>query len=353
MTGWSGLVLIGRGDDARWLRLADGALVNKGRGLVEAEEGEAVAAIVPAALVSLFPGDVAGLAPAQALAVAERQVAEDAASPVSALHLATGDGIAAIERAEMAAIMTDYAAAGLDPDPVVPAQLALPAPETGFIRATIGNETLVRGADGGFLDDPAITPLLVGDGRVADVPADTLPALIGAALADPSINLRQGPFARREPWTRALGDWRPLAMLAAAIALVTLLIPLILLVRLNLSSAALEDEARTIAARAVGGGAESAVSVLDARLRGIRGGGPGFLDGSAAIAGAVQQVPNTQMAALSFDETGVLRATLTATNPAELDALQRRIEGAGLVVRRGASSAASGRTQAVFEVSER
>jgi general secretion pathway protein L len=353
MTGFSGLVLIGRGDDARWLRLFEGALVNKGRGLPEAADGEAVAAIVPAALVSLFSGDVAGLAPAQALAVAQRQVAEESASPVSGLHLAAGTQIAAIDRAEMAAIMGDFADAGLDPDPVVPAQLALPAPETGFLRAILGEETLVRGPEGGFIDDPAITPLLVGDDGIADVSADALPALIGAALAQPAINLRQGAFARREPWTRALGDWRPLAMLAAAIAVITLLIPLVLLVRLNLSSAALEDEARGIAARAVGGGPESAIAVLDTRLRGIRGAGPGFLGGAAAITGAVQQVPNTQMAALSFDETGVLRATLTATNPAELDALQRRIEGAGLIARRGTPSTVGGRTQAVFEVTER
>ena len=225
------------------------------------------------------------------------------------------------------------AEAGIDPAAVLPAPMLLPRPETGYLRADLGGEGVVRGPTSGFADEARLTELVTGGTAPAVMPRDELEAAIVAAVAAPTLDLRQGMFARRR---QDAIDWaliRRIAWLTLAVLGVSLLISLVQILRY--STAADELERRTdLAAR---GGLPRGETVndadrqLDARLARLRGGGLGFSRTAAAVLAAVRAIPGTEVRTLSFDPTGAMRVTIGVQNEGQITDLQRRIAEAGLV----------------------
>lgn len=291
-----------------------------------------VVAIAPAAAITVHGAELGALATPQARAAARLLVAESSLAPIEGQHVAVGvaDGadrsIAVVGAGRVAAWLRALGEHGLDPEAILPAPLLLPRPEAGYVRATIGEEAVLRGRATGFADDPVLTPLIVGDAPVESVEAEA--ALI-RAIDDPELDLRQGPFARR----RGLHiDWRQLrrlVWLAIGVLSVTLLIAIVQIVRLGFAADALDREAEAVAARAVPGGGTTA---LDARLTAARGGGYGFSATAGALFAAVQATPNVELAAVDFTSDGLLRATLVATGAGDVEAVRDRLRAAGLVV---------------------
>lgn len=315
---------------------------------------DAVIAVAPAEAVAIHRAELGNLASAQARTAARLLLAENSLAPIETQHVAVGQPegadrmIAAVGNGRIEAWLEALQAHGFDPDAIVPAPLLLPSPDEGFVRAPVGEEIVLRGRSSGFAEDPALTPLLVGDAPVADL-ADP-EATILAAIADPELDLRQGPFARRR---RFQIDWplaRRLGWLGVATVAVILLIAIVQIARYSFAANTLELRARDVAARAVPAGTADPVAALDAKLASLRGGGLGFTAMAGALFAAVQATPNVELAGLDFDSNGLLRATVIAAGAADADALRARIAAAGLAVDASTFASSGGRIRGELRI---
>lgn len=344
------LFLPERSDAAwRWLRLVGADVVARGEGdeaiprsAADAGDAERVIAVAPAGALTLDWAELPDLAPAQARAAARLLASENCVQPVDALHVALGepdeDGTArpmvTVETARMAEWLAALQARGLDPDAIVPSPLLLPRPDTGFVRGELGGETVLRGRDSGFVADPALAPLLVGDATVEQLSRDALERAIAASVAEPPLDLRQGAFARRRRWAIDWKQVRRLVLIAGGIAAASLAISLVLILRYSLAADELERQSEVAAASALPGGAGqgNAVAQLDERLAALRGGGYGFSATAGAVFAAVQRVPGADLNAMTFERDGTMKLTLSATAAPEVETVKARLEALGLKV---------------------
>jgi general secretion pathway protein L len=289
--------------------------------------------IAPADAVTLFRAHLPDLAPAQARAAARMLAAERSAAPIETQHVAVGDAdegglrwIALTDIGRMAEWVAE------DPDAIIPAPLLISAPEDGFVRAVVGSETILRGVNIAAVDDPLLTPLLTGGASIVTLDAAAVEAAVAASLEMPSLNLRQGVFARKTSWQLEPAALKRLGIMAGALALLTLAEPLTHIIRLNHQSAVLDEQAGAMEQAELGG--ESA----DVRLAALRGPGAGFAATLRAVKAAVQATPNAELVTAAFETDGTLSINAHASAPAELEALRQRIEAAGFVVTAGAVS---------------
>jgi general secretion pathway protein L len=320
------------------------------------ETYERVVAVAPAEAMTVHVSELGALATQQARTAARLLVAETSVVPVETQHVAVGEAdgadrtVAVIGKGRMSAWLESLQARGIDPDAILAAPLLLPRPEIGFARARIGKEVVLRGRSAAFADESGLTELLVGEAPVEDLDPE---ATILAALDAPELDLRQGEFAKRR---RFRVDWphvRRLAMRGGAIAAVTLLIAIVQIVRYGFGANALDAEAQALARTVALDAGNDAVSAVQARLAARRGAGLGFTTSAGALLSAVQSVPNVELAALSFEDDGMLRATVLAPGAAEAEALRARIRSAGLAVEATPFAQEGGRIRGEFRVSPR
>jgi len=342
-------------DPWRWLRIAGEAVVARGEGVPQSSEPDGeplrVVSVAPADAVTLHWADLPDRSTAQAIAAARLAVSEATAAPMADLHIAVGRedkaderpiGVVGVER--MRAWLGLLAAEGIDPDALVPAPMLLPRPEEGFVRADVGGQGVVRGPTSGFADEARLTELITGDSPPETLDREAVDAAIVAAAAAPALDLRQGPFAKRR--RRAI-DWalvRRLAWLLLAIVLVTLLIGLFRIIRTEIAASGIEARTAMIAQQGLPAGTTitDPERQLAGRLAAMRGGGLGFSRTAAAVFGAVQAVPGTELTALNFNEAGALKATVTAENEGKANDLKRRIEALGFTVEASTFTANAG-----------
>jgi general secretion pathway protein L len=315
-----------------------------------------VIAVAPAGAMTIHAAELGSLATQQARTAARLLVADTSVVPVETQHVAVGEAdgadrsVAVIGNGRISAWLESLQARGIDPDAVLPAPLLLPRPDQGYVRAGIGGETVLRGRTAAFADEPGMTDLLVGDAPIEDVDAEPL---ILAALDAPELDLRQGPFAKRR---RFRLDWalaRRLAGLAGAIAAVTLLIAIVQIVRYGFAADALDAEAEAVARTVVPDAGGNPISTLQSRLAARRGAGMGFTATSGALLSAVQAVPNVELASLSFESDGMLRATVLAPGAAEAESLRARLRARGLSVEATPFTAENGRIRGEFRIGGR
>lgn len=336
----------------RWLRVADGAVVARGEAMPEGDWALTdVVAVAPADAVTLHWATLPDRSTAQAVAAARILAGDASAAPIDSLHVAVGREdaeerpIGVVAAARMRGWLDEMAQAALDPSTIIPAPMLLPRPDTGYLRADIGGQAIVRGTTSGFADEDRITALVTGNVAPESLDRDAVEAAIVAAIAAPALDLRQGPFARR----RRIGiDWklvRRLAVLASVTLLVTLAIDLVTIARYSFGADAVEAEADTLARQGLPRGArvDDADRELDMRLSALRGPGAGFGTTAAVVFSAVQAVAGAEVSALNFDANGDLRATISAPGQAEANAVVQRIEQAGFSVRPSAFTASAGR----------
>lgn len=340
------------GPDApwRWLRLDAAHVRVSGDGLPPPDD-EPLVAVAPVDAVTLHWAALPDRSAAQATAAARIVAGEASAAPGTELHVAVGDDggterpIAVVGAAAMRDWLVALAAAGFDPDVVIPAPLLLPRPDEGFARAELAGMGIVRGPTSGFADEARLTELVTGGTAPRSLPRAELEAALAAAVAAPSLNLRQGPFARR----RRVGiDWalvRRLAWLGVAILGVTLVIALVRVAKYSFAADALEARAAQLAATGLPRGetVTDADRQLDERLGAVRGPGLGFTGMSAAVFAAVRQTPGTEVTGLEFTPAGDLRLTVAAARESLPTDLKRALESAGFTVTAGVFTAANGR----------
>ncbi len=349
MTEYTGLVLL-PGEQTRWWRFADGAPIGSGIGLPAREENEAVAAIYPAAETTVFMDLGAGLPRAQAVAIGKRVAADSVLTAPEDLHFAAGTHIAIVDRHRFAAWLEMLTEAGLSPKPVIPAQLAPPPVEQGFVRMAVAEETVLRSGDLAFLSDPAYDEVLIASQPVELLSEEDAALQIARAVAAAEVDLRQGSFAPARSWGSTQRFAQICGVLIGLILLATVLTPLMLAVRLHWSAAQLDrasdDLARTVAARED----LAPQAALERRLTGLRGPGLGFGPTSAVLLEAVKATKGSSLAALTFDAQGVTKATVQATNEGDLLAMADRLRAAGLQVNRGPTSVTSSARRTEFEM---
>ena len=314
----------------RWLLIESGNVVARG------EEGDEVllppgtrtALAVPGAEVAIHWLDLAdGLAPAQAAAAARLMLADASAEGLADMHVAVGlperdlTPVALVPAARMRAWIAR------DPDIVVPTSLLLLPSEEGLVRRDAGRTAPdYRAAAAAFSVEPELARLLVGEAPTAIVDEAAFEAGLGAALSPPVLNLRQGAFARSRQWRVDGSSLRRVGWLALALAALSLVVQLALIISYSSSASRIEDEAAALGARAPAG----------ATAR------PGFTPLAATLFEAVRAVPSVELSRIDYRPNGILSATVSADSPATLAVLRRRIEASGLVVQDGAAQPGGG-----------
>ena len=319
--------------DAGALLVFADAAGRPGRSLRVDSAAAATILAVPGDQVALHWIDLApGLTPAQAAAAARLILADASAEPISAMHVAIGpaeNGLtpAAIVPAQrMSTWLAEAEAAGLDPDLVMPTPLLLAPPATGFVGRDLGEVGDYRGTAAAFTLEPDLAEALIGDAAVEPIDEARFEAQLGDVLAAPAINLRQGQFARRRQWKVEGGRLRRAAILAIALAVLTLAVQVVTIFSYTFAADRLEAEAASLAVPAAN---------ADTRL--------GFGTAAAALFEAVRATPNAELARLEYRPDGSLNATVMMDGPETLAALRARLEASGLAVEAGELRSAGGR----------
>jgi general secretion pathway protein L len=301
------------------LRFAGG-----GEALVVPGTGPETALAVPGTEVAIHWLELAGdLTPAQAAAAARLMLADASAEPLSDMHVAAGrpeNGLTPVALAPIAR-MTLWVEG--DPDLIVPETLLLLPPAQGLVRRGLDH----RGLAAAFSAEPELAALLVGDAPVETIDEEAFEAGLAAALADPVLNLRQGAFARRRQWKIDAGRVRRLALLAAALALVSLVAQIATIMRYSFAADRLEAEAAAL-------GGPTAASR------------PGFGALAPLLFEAVRSTPDLELTRLDYRPDGSLGATVTVDNPATLAAFRARAEASGLAVEGGNLTSGGGQPTA-------
>lgn len=347
----------------RWLRIANEMVAARGEGFPDTIDPDAPPVVVaPADAVTLHWAELPDRSVAQAIAAARLLAADASAAPIGELHVAVGrEGdnaerpIGIVSMVQMQSWLTELAASGIDPAMVLPAPMLLPRPDSGYLRADLGGEGVVRGPTSGFADEARLTELVTGGVAPEVLGRDELESAIVAAVAAPALDLRQGVFARR----RRIGiDWalvRRLGWLCVAILSITLCISLVKILRYSVEADALQQRAE---ARARGGlprgeTVNNADRQLDERLARLRGAGLGFSATAAGVFSAVRSIPGAEVTALAFDPNGDMRVTVATTGEGAANDVKARIEQRGFSVRAGVFQTSSGRVTGELTVSAR
>jgi general secretion pathway protein L len=321
----------------RWLRIGNGAIAGRGEGLPAADDGASVI-VVPAEDVTLHWASLPDRSPAQSVAAARVLVAEASAAPMADLHVAVGREPAGDERpigvvssARMQHWLAELAHAGLDPDVMIPSPMLLPRPEAGFVQADLGGQDIVRGTTTGFAHDPQLTPLVTGGVAPDKMSREAIEASIIAAIGAPSLDLRQGVFAKRQVTTLDWALLRRLGWLLVAILTVTLFISLVQIMQYGFAADAIERRADLLARQGLTRGetVNDAARQLDARLVRLRGPGRGFSATAAAVYGAIRNVPGTEVRGLMFDAKGQAQVTIAAQTEGQVYDVIREITAQG------------------------
>lgn len=170
--------------------------------------------------------------------------------------------------------------------------------------------------------------------KVQLLPHGALPLLARELLANPPIDLLQGPYARKTPMSDRWRHWRLVAVLLAGLVTLDLLGKGVDIWRLNQEERALNAAIEQVFREAMPGeqNAVDARRRMEARLAAVRGTGGsgqnGLLYVMAVLGSAFSQVPDTTIEALSY-RGNVLDLKVAAKDVSSLDRLQN------LVVQRG------------------
>jgi len=271
----------------------------------------------------------ADLTQAQAAAAARLMLADASAEPLEQMHVAVGRSEAGLTPAALVpnARMAAWLGSGLDPDLILPSPMLLPVPGAGFARRNSGETADYRGPGAAFSIEPELAAPLTGDAPIEEIGPAEFEAGLGAILAAPPLNLRQGPFARRRQWKLEAGRTRRLVLLGLALAVLSLLVQIVMILGYTFAADRAEAEMAELSAAAPG----------RADIR------PGFGPTAALFFEAIRATPNVEMTRLEYRPDGSLTASLALDNPATLAAFRGRIEASGLRVEGGEITTSAGR----------
>jgi len=330
-----------------WLRVADERIVRRGRGTQwlpperTDNEGELVGnamLVLPPHATTLHWIATPGMTPRQGAAAARLMALEASIGDGEQLHAAVGDNedpeaphvVAVTSQSAMTHWMEWAKEHGLDGASFVPSALLLPAPQDGFVSAPVGSTQVVRGADTAFEDDGETAALIIGEASVTTLPADTIDDALIMALEEPPLDLRQGRYSRRAPAMFDSARVRRIAIMIGGVALCSLLISLVTILRLNLEASRLDTQ--TVALAQTIDREITDPQVAEARMSGLlamRGGRGGFTGMMAGLMTAMQANANVTLTNVNQAADGSLRLQLAANRAEEINDVLIAFQEAG------------------------
>lgn len=349
-----------------------------------------IVALVPGVDVLLAEPDLPVRGGARLAQVVPFALEEQLASDVETLHFAigrhegerSGTPVAVVTRERMDQWLAHLRGAQLNPDTVHIDSTALPANPGQSVLLIEGDRLFVRhpGRMPLMLDvQPLLDALELADLFASDpprsaivylsqddwnshqvtldavrerleslkvqlLPHGALPLLANEVIANPPINLLQGPYAPRTRGAVQWRNWRVAAILLAALIGLNLTAKALDIWRLGKEERALDAAVEQVFREAMPGeqNAVDARRRMEARLATIRGtsgaGAENLLEVVSIIANALGQVPGTSIEALSF-RGNVLDLKVAAKDVAALDSLQNLVARRGLQAELQSSSA--------------
>ena len=171
--------------------------------------------------------------------------------------------------------------------------------------------------------------------KVQLLPDGVLPWLAHQSVVSPPLNLLQGRYATKSHWGDQLRAWRVAAILAGSLIALNLVGKGVEIWHLSRVEKQLDASIEQVFREAMPGeqNAVDARRRMEARLQALTGGGgagaESLLPALGALGGAVSQVPDTTLEALSF-RGSVLDLKVTAKDVGSLDRLQRLVTERGM-----------------------
>lgn len=360
--------LPGTEGDPRWLRVIDAVVTQQGTGggwlaacdLTQLPATATIMLVAPVELTTLHAFAYPDMPPRQGRAAARLAALQESLGAGDTLFAAADENddparahlAAIVARGDMQHWLLWAQHHGLDPDILLPAALLLPEPEQGFVAGTVGDARLLRGNGVALRADDPLAAALVGDAPVVEADAGAVTAAMLAALDEPPLNLRQGEFAKRARLALDPAQIRRIALWAAFIALISLLIALITIVRYNADASRLDAETLAEARKVLpaANDPELVEREIDAQLMQRGSGAHGFAGPTAGLMTAMQGAPGVSLTILSRDQSGMLRARLAAAQAQDINTVLLALQAAGFTITATSSQDPGGRVLADITV---
>ena len=348
-----------------WWLVADGALEAKGcnadpllaAGLkLPSVEDEPVTHIAlmptPLALVR-WHDPLDDMTVQQALAAA-RLAAQSSSLDRENLHIAaviddTGQVVtASVGKDIVANGLLQLQALGIDPDVIVPAGWLIAPQDTIVTEADFGFEKLLRAEKMIAPDEPSLRAHLIGDNRATVLPEASVDRALADAVDNATLNLRCGAFAKKVQAHMTAQQRRLLGWLAAAAVVLSLLIPVVQLVKYHWAAADAQAVALAAAEPVIGAveSVEEADRRLDTRLISENRGNIAFSVPASALFSAVQQTQGVSIERLSYRKDGTVFAALTAVRNEDINPALIALQNAGFVITATPRTDATGSSKA-------
>lgn len=329
----------------RWWTVDNGVVIDSGSDGVWADyldDAADVIALAPAIDAPVRWLDLPGLTPPQAAAAARLQMADAMLGAAEDQHVAAGlagaDGavpVAMVARSTMDAWLAQLSLAHVTVRALVPAAALVPAPTAGHaMRAAIGGDDVLRTAALSAAADIAIDPMRLAGLTVDGADDATLAGWLAGLSKRVPLNLLTGAYSPRRQTALSPEMRRWMVRLTAALAVLTLAVPLVQAWQLARGSNA--ADARAIAAAAAvgakGDDAAAAEAALDTMLA-ARGGGPLAL--SAPLGGLYQSMqdhPGVALRTLGHASDGTLSVTLAAPRIEDVNAVLKALQARGYTI---------------------
>lgn len=350
-----------------WLRVMDGAVVQRGEGanwlaatgLPALPPETRVLLVPPAAGVALHWVDHPDLPARQGRAASRLSALSTGILPADQLFAATDENddpaqphiVAIAARADMQQWLLQAQHHGLDPDILTPAPLLIPVPDEGFTGAVIAGETLLRGRTIALPADLAL-PELIGEAPITDVTPETIEIAAVAALDAPPLNLRQGDYAKRKRRTLDAAMLRRIAIWSGLIVLLGILIGLTAVIKNHREASRLDAASLAQAQQVLPAATDPAQALIEmeGQLAARGAGSRAFTAPVSGLLTAMQDTPGVALTTLSRDPDGMVRATLAAARPEDINQVLLAIQAAGFTITATSSQDPGGRTLADITV---
>lgn len=353
----------------QWWLITDGILEAKGRdadpllaaGLkLPSVENEPVLhiALMPSALgVVRWYEPLDDMTEPQALAAA-RLAAQENSLDLENLHIAAvpdeSGQVATVSVGKdiMASGLSQLKNLGIDPDIIVPAGWLIAPQEDAVVAADFGFETVLRTERMVAPDEPSFRTHLVGDSQMKNLPEASVDRALVDAADNGTLNLRSGDFAKKVERYLAVEQKRLLGWLAAAAIVISLLIPVVQLVKYHWAASNAEAAALAAAEPVIGAvqNVEEADRLLNQRLIRENRGNIAFSVPASALFSAVQQTQGVSIERMSYRKDGTVSAGLTAVRNEDVNPALIALQNAGFIITATPRKDATGATKADITV---
>lgn len=344
-----------------WWHIVDGQVQRRGidhepryaAGLTDPDLPLTQITLVPSTLAAVRWHAIEGdLSAKQAAKAGEAMALADSIGDAATLHAAAaplGESevvTACVDRGLMAEALVRLAAAGIDPDLVIPAGLVVSSPDDDFVEADFGFEKLLRGARLIVPDEDSLRDALIAAAPVQVYGPDALDTAIALTPAYAGPNLRSGAFAKKARSSWGDAQKKLLLTLLAVVLILSLLVPVVRLAKLHYAASAAESRAlaaaRTIVPEVAG--LAAAEQALDQKLAVSGRGNSVFAVPASGLFAAVQSVPQVAIRTMGYQPNAVVSARLTAPSAEAIDSVLATLSANGFTVAANPAAAGEGGT---------